>query len=65
MKTFTVPTREDVSPANQAIFDTLKKKLGKVPNLFATMAYSNNGLANYLTLANGPSSLTAKEKEVL
>jgi AhpD family alkylhydroperoxidase len=65
MKTFTVPTREEVSPANQAIFDTLKKKLGKVPNLFATMAYSNNGLQNYLTLANAPSSLTSKEKEVV
>jgi AhpD family alkylhydroperoxidase len=65
MKTFTVPAREEVSPANQAIFDTLKKKLGKVPNLFATMAYSNNGLANYLALANAPSSLTSKEKEVV
>lgn len=65
MKTFTVPTREEVSPANQAIFDTLKKKLGKVPNLFATMAYSNNGLATYLALANAPSSLTGKEKEIV
>lgn len=65
MNKFTVPAREEVSPANQAIFDTLKKKLGKVPNLYATMAYSNNGLSNYLTLANAPSSLTAKEKEVV
>jgi len=25
MKTFTVPTREEVAPANQEIFDTYKK----------------------------------------
>ena len=65
MKTFTVPTREEVSPANQVLFDNLKKGIGKVPNLFATMALSQNGLANYLTLSSGKSSLKAKEKEVV
>ena len=65
MKTFTVPTRENVTEANQTIFDTLKKKIGKVPNLFATMAYSKNALGAYLSLSGGPSSLTAKEKEVV
>jgi AhpD family alkylhydroperoxidase len=65
MKTFTVPARENVTEANQAIFDTLKKKLGKVPNLFATMAYSKNALSSYLALSGAPSSLTAKEKEVV
>ena len=29
----TVPTRDSVSPANQAMFDTLKGQLGMVPNL--------------------------------
>jgi uncharacterized peroxidase-related enzyme len=65
MKTFTVPARENVTEANQAIFDTLKKKIGKVPNLFATMAYSKNALSAYLALSGAPSSLTAKEKEVV
>jgi AhpD family alkylhydroperoxidase len=65
MKTFTVPTREEVSPANQVLFDNLKKGIGKVPNLFATMALSQNGLANYLALSSGKSSLKAKEKEVV
>lgn len=65
MKTFTVPTREEVSPANQVLFDNLKKGIGKVPNLFATMALSQNGLANYLALSGGKSSLKAKEKEVV
>lgn len=65
MKTFTVPTREEVSPANQVLFDNLKKGLGKVPNLFATMAYSQNALGTYLALSTGKTSLKAKEKEVV
>lgn len=65
MKTFTVPTRETVSEANQAIFDTLQKKLGKVPNLYATMAYSKSALGTYLALQSAPSSLTSKEKEIV
>jgi len=65
MKTFEVPTRDEVSPANQTIFDTLKKKLGKVPNSYAFMANSENGLATYLALSNAKSSLSIKEKEVI
>ena len=38
MKTITVPTYEQVSPANQAIFDNLKKGLGFVPNLHEVRA---------------------------
>src|ERR1700755_636975 len=65
MRTFNVPTRDEVSPANQAIFDNLKQKLGKVPNSYAFMASSENGLATYLALSNAKSSLTIKEKEVI
>lgn len=65
MSNFNVPTREEVSANNQELFDTLKKKLGKVPNLFATMAHSKNGLGNYLNLNNAPSSLSLKEREVI
>jgi uncharacterized peroxidase-related enzyme len=65
MKTFNVPTREEVSPANQAAFDTLKKNIGMVPNLFATMAHSENALATYLAFSTAKSSLKAKEKEVV
>jgi uncharacterized peroxidase-related enzyme len=65
MKTITVPTAATVSPANQAIFEQLKKGLGMVPNLYATLAYSENGLGNYLTLQNGKSSLSPKEREVI
>ncbi|MEN0052511.1 MAG: carboxymuconolactone decarboxylase family protein [Mucilaginibacter sp.] len=65
MKTFNVPTRNEVSPANQAIFDNLTNKLGKVPNSYSFMASSENGLATYLALSNAKSSLNIKEKEVI
>ncbi|MRX08899.1 redoxin domain-containing protein [Pseudoduganella sp. FT25W] len=62
---FAVPKAADVSAANQAIFEQLKKGLGMVPNLYATLAYSETALGNYLTLQNGKSSLNAKEREVI
>ncbi len=65
MSTFNVPKREEVSTANQAIFDNLEKSVGFVPNLFATYAHSENALSNYLALQNAKTSLKAKEKEVV
>ncbi len=65
MSTFNIPTREEVSTNNQAIFDNLEKALGFVPNLFATYAYSENALKNYLDFSNAKTSLKAKEKEVI
>lgn len=65
MKTVTVPTYDTVSPANQALFDNLKKALGFVPNLYATMAHSETALATYLNLQNAKSSLPVKAREVI
>jgi uncharacterized peroxidase-related enzyme len=65
MKNFPIPQREDVSPANQIIFDNLKKMVGHVPNLFAIFAHSEHALGNYLTFQNGKSSIKAKEREVI
>lgn len=65
MSTFNVPKREEVSEKNQAIFDNLKKQVGFVPNLYATYAYSQNALKNYLDYAGAPTSLKAKEKEAV
>lgn len=61
----TVPTREEVSPANQAIFDALKGKLGFVPNLYAYYGKNETALADYLALQNRKSTLKAKEREVI
>lgn len=65
MKTFSVPTREQVSPVNQAIFDNLQKAIGMVPNLYAAMAHSEHGLGNYIAFQSGKSSLRAKEREII
>ncbi len=65
MKKFIVPAREDVAPVNQGIFDTLHKALGFVPNLYAAIAYSDNGLARYLAYQNAKTTLSNKEKEAV
>ena len=65
MATFTVPTRAEVSENNQAIFDNLQKALGFVPNLYATIAYSKNGLEKFLAYQNAKTSLSNKEKEAV
>ncbi len=65
MSTFNVPKREEVSEKNQAIFDSLEKAVGFVPNLYATYAHSENALENYLSLSNAKTSLSAKQKEVV
>lgn len=65
MTPITVPTRDTVSAANQALFDQLQKGLGKVPNLYATLAHSQHALGSYLALQNAKSSLSAKAREVI
>lgn len=65
MTTINVPTREEVSVSNQAIFDNLKKGMGMVPNLYATFALSETALATYLALQNAKSSVSGKAREVV
>lgn len=65
MTTFNVPSRSEVSENNQAIFDNLQKGLGFVPNLYATFAYSDTALGDYITLQNRKSTLKAKEREIV
>jgi len=62
---FNVPTKADVSATNQEIFDNLNNALGFVPNLYATIAYSDNGLQKYLEYQNAKTSLSNKEKEAV
>lgn len=65
MSTFNVPTREEVSENNQAIFDNLNKAVGFVPNIYAAMAHSKTALGDFLQFSNAKTSLTGKEKEVV
>ncbi len=62
---FSVPTRDEVSVNNQAIFDNLNKGLGMVPNLYAVMALSDTALGNYLDFQNAKTTFTNKEKQAV
>jgi uncharacterized peroxidase-related enzyme len=65
MKNFPIPTKEHLSPANQAIFDKLNGMVGFVPNVYAIFAHSSTALGDYLALQNRKSSIRAKEREVI
>ena len=65
MTTINVPTRDEVNPTNQAIFDSLHKSLGMVPNLYATFAHSETALASYMAFQNAKSSVSGKAREVV
>jgi AhpD family alkylhydroperoxidase len=65
LTTFNVPSREEVSPANQGLFDNLKQLVGFVPNLFAAFAHSETALASYLALGAAKTSLSKREKEAV
>jgi uncharacterized peroxidase-related enzyme len=65
MQNFNIPSREEVSENNQAIFDNLQNALGFVPNLYAYYAKNETALGDYLALQNRKSTLKAKEREVI
>ncbi|WP_020601721.1 carboxymuconolactone decarboxylase family protein [Spirosoma spitsbergense] len=67
MATFSVPTRNRVSAQNQALFDTIQKGLGFVPNLYATFGLSENGLGAYLAFQQSQTkgAFKAKEREAI
>jgi len=67
MAQITVPTRDQVAPKAQQIFDSLEKQLTFVPNLYATIGYSEEALENYLNFSStiGKSSFNNKELEAI
>jgi uncharacterized peroxidase-related enzyme len=67
MKNITVPSRDEVSTDSQLLFDVLKQRLGKVPNLYATMGYSPFALKAFMNLEetlNG-GAFDPKEREAI
>ena len=62
---FAIPTRAEVSENNQAIFDSLDKSVGFVPNLYAFYGKNETALGDYLAFDGRKSGLKAKEKEVI
>ncbi|MBN8851666.1 MAG: alkylhydroperoxidase [Sphingobacteriales bacterium 50-39] len=50
MKQITVPAPEELSPETQQLFEQMKKRLGRVPNLYATMGYSSHALKAFMDI---------------
>lgn len=65
MSTFSIPTKAEVNPTNQATFHQLEKGLGFVPNLYAYYAKNETALNDYLQFQNRKTTLSNKEKEVI
>ncbi|MHA4845780.1 carboxymuconolactone decarboxylase family protein [Flavitalea antarctica] len=67
MYTISVPVKEALNEESRFLFDAITKKLGKVPNLYATMGYSHIALKAFMafeeTLNQGVFS--PKEREVI
>lgn len=67
MKIITVPTRDQVSAGSQASFDFFQRRMGKVPNLYATMGYSEHALKAFVDLDEtlNKGVFTPKEREAV
>jgi uncharacterized peroxidase-related enzyme len=67
MKSIVVPTRDQVSPESQAMFDIYQKRVGKVPNLYATMGYSAVALKAFMSLEDTLNTgvFNAKQREAI
>lgn len=65
MSEFVVPAEQNISDKHKKIFGELKVLYGKVPNIFAAFASSENGLENYFNYLTQKSSLSGREREVV
>jgi uncharacterized peroxidase-related enzyme len=65
MRNFTVPQKEELSAANEAIVENLEKAVGFRPNHYTYMARNETALADYLALQNRKSTLRVKERELI
>lgn len=65
MSLFNVPTKSEVSPTNQGIFDSLESKLGMIPNLYAVIAHSENALQNVMQTSGFTHSINNKEQQIV
>ena len=64
---FPVPTRAQLSPTNQTVYDGIQKSYGFVPNLFAVLAHSETALPALLALQQSHShnAFSAREREAI
>jgi len=67
MPTITPLTKEKAAPELAETFDGLTKRLGKMPNFFALLAYKPEVLKSFLALypaITGPGALEQRYKEL-
>lgn len=65
MNNFLVPDKQNVSEKNKRILEELKGLFGRVPNIFAAFASSENGLEAYFNYLTQKNSLTDREREAV
>ncbi len=68
MKTIQVPAKDQLNTVSQSILETVQSKMGKIPNLYATIGYSSSALKAMLDTEaslSTDSSFSAKEREAI
>jgi len=68
MKTIQVPALDQVNEQSKLILENVQQKMGKIPNLYATIGYSSSALKAMMdteTLLSQNSSFSAKEREAI
>lgn len=65
MNNFLVPDEQNVSEKNKRILEELKGLFGRVPNIFAAFASSENGFEAYFNYLTQKNSLTDREREAV
>lgn len=64
MSIINVPTLEQVDEKSQEILGQIKEKLGVIPNLYATIAYSSKVLESYLGFSGAAGAGVFSQKEI-
>lgn len=64
MANIQVPNEAQVDQKSQTIFGQLKKQLGSVPNLYATIGYSSNTLEQFLNFSGPAGKQTFSNSEI-
>jgi AhpD family alkylhydroperoxidase len=64
MSSISVPTRSDVDAKGKELFDALSSKLGKVPNIYATIGYSSAALDSILAFSQAAGDGTFSPREI-
>lgn len=67
MKIITVPTIDQVDNDSKQIFESIKKQIGMLPNVYAVTGYSSESLALHMHMTNkvGKGSFSNKELEAI